>query len=312
MVFFAKFFKLLFKITSFRKHYYGLYKRVFKPFSLFKGLVITSSYDNDLKIKLNIDDCIQQQIYFLDFYDKRGINFLKKHLKKGDGFIDIGANIGSYSLIASKLVGEHGKVHAFEPIEDVYNRLLFNVQLYDLENVTTCKKAIYETKDLLKFFVSSHENLGMSSIFHHDTESGHMERVEAISLDEYVSALNIEKINLIKIDIEGAELFALKGMQNTIKKFRPIIVMEISEDVLQNSSIKSTDVIDFMEEFDYSRCAINQNGEQIDISHDHQNNYYNYAFYPLNTTAKIEVTSDFSSSENTIRNPEYPAKEQNG
>jgi FkbM family methyltransferase len=276
----ARFFKLLFGFPFLRKHYFGLYKKVFKPLSLFKGQIAISTYDRNLKIKLNIDELIQQQIYFLEFYDPQGINFLKKQLTKGDVFIDIGANIGCYSLIASKLVGENGQVYAFEAIKNIHERLVFNVQLNNLKNVTIENKAVHEKTELLEFFVSRHENLGMSSIFHHDAESGKTEKVNAISLDDYFSINKLNRVNLIKMDIEGAELFALKGMQSIISTYRPVVIMEICDDILQNTSYESIDIINYFNDLNYKQSFINEHGEVIDINVNEKNNYFNFVFIP--------------------------------
>ena len=68
MIILAKLFRLIFKFRFLRKYYYGIYSRIFKPLNLFKGLNIITKYDNDLKIKLSLDEWIQQQIYFLDYF----------------------------------------------------------------------------------------------------------------------------------------------------------------------------------------------------------------------------------------------------
>jgi hypothetical protein len=79
--FLATFFSWLFGFSFFRKRYYGIYKRVFLPLGLFKGQSTIASYDQTLKLRLDLDEWIQQHIYFLGIYDEKGINFLKKTLK---------------------------------------------------------------------------------------------------------------------------------------------------------------------------------------------------------------------------------------
>lgn len=276
----ARFFKTLFKIPFFRIRYFGFYKRLFKPRNLFRGQSAICRFDNNLKIKADLEEWIQQHIYFLGTWDEPGSKFLKNYLKYGNVFMDIGANIGCYSLIASKIVGLEGEVHAFEPVSKVFDKMLFNIQLNQLSNITTNRKAVYESSGLLEFFLSSNENAGMSGIFHHDTESGEIEKVESITIDEYVEKKNITRIDLIKIDIEGAELFALKGMKNTINQFKPVIIMEVSEDVLQNIPVKKNEALDLMEDLNYVRKGIDVNGRLIDPSRA-PSGYTNYVFCPL-------------------------------
>ena len=128
--------KLVLKIKPLRKHYFGLYKRFISPKSIFDTIVINTTYDGNLKLKVELCDWIQQQIYFLDYSDINGINFLKKNLRKGAVFLDIGANIGAYTLIGSKLVGENGKVFAFEPVGNIRETLNTNITTNNLKNIT--------------------------------------------------------------------------------------------------------------------------------------------------------------------------------
>lgn len=276
----ARFFQLFFKIPSFRKHYFGLYSKVFEPLGWFKNSSTVSKYDGDLRIKLDIGEWIQQQIFFLGVFDEAGINFIKNNLKKDDVFMDIGANIGCYTLIAAKLVGSGGKVYSFEPVSDVYERLRLNISLNRFKNVTAEKKAVSETKGQLKLYVSSAGNTGMSGIFHHDSESGKTENVEAVTLDEYITAHGIKRLDVVKIDIEGSELYALKGMEKTLAELKPILIVEISNGVLENSPIKSTDIINFLESRSYIRKAIAIDGAPVEVTTSSSGNYHNYAFFP--------------------------------
>ncbi len=277
----APFSRWLFSFTFFRKRYYGIHKRIFLPFGFFKGQSIISKYDKTLKLRLDLDEWIQQHIYFLGIYDEKGINFLKKNLKKGDLFFDIGANIGCYSTVAAKLVGDEGEVHAFEPVSDIFKRLLVNIQLNSFNNVFVNRYAVHEKKDLLTLRLSSQKNLGMSSIFPHDSESGLTEKVEALSLDEYIKRKKIKKVALIKIDIEGAELFALRGMRETLLNLRPVLLIEIAQNVLENSIFSSEETFDFMKTFGYVAKVLSSDGEVIESMEDKLAEYTNFVFCPL-------------------------------
>ncbi len=280
MKFTARFFKVLFVIPFFRNRYYGFYKRIFKPRNLFQGQTVICGFDSGLKIKADLDEWIQQHIYFLGSWDERGLKFLKNLLKENDVFFDIGANIGAYSLVASKIVGPGGKVHAFEPVSAVFERLEYNIGLNGLNNITANQNAVYQTSEVLELFVSAKQNAGMSSIFHHDTESGKVEKVQAISIDEYVEKENIRKIDLVKIDIEGAEFFALQGMKKSLKRFRPVILMEVSAEVLNNTNIQGSEILDTMKDLNYSIRRIFPCGNTGEIGGS-KSEYTNFAFFPL-------------------------------
>lgn len=280
----AKLFRNLFKIAFFRKKYYGFYIKIFRPLGLFRNQVAIRPYGAGLKIKLHLDEWIQQQIYFMGAFDQKGINFLKHHLKPGDVFIDIGANIGCYTLVASQLTTPTGKVIAFEAIRHVYEQLQHNINLNHLSNVTAEHQAVYEKADELKFFVSSRENMGMSSIFRHDTESGETEITKAVALDDYISNRGIKRIDLIKIDIEGAELFALRGMRKTLSTMRPVLMMELSDDVLPGTPVSKEEILGMLSEHGYYPMALNEDGIPVPTPTDPKTKYHNFVFFPTQYT----------------------------
>ena len=231
-----------------------------------------------------MDDWIQQNIYFTGIYASQGIGFLHKCLVKCDTFIDIGANIGCYTLVGSKLVGNSGKIIAFEPVENVSNRLEQNISLNKLENITVVKKAVYHDNALLRLHVASQENLGMSSILRHDSESGRIINVEAIALDEYLKTENTLEIRLIKIDIEGAELFALQGMTKTIIKYKPILMVEISAEATK-SSYDRMQVFTFLQQHNYDWYVLKESGELMRPNDLYLNDYTNYVFICKNESS---------------------------
>ena len=278
--FLAPLFRRLFLFDFFRKRYYGIHKRIFLPLGLFKGQSIIARYDKTLKLRLDLDEWIQQHIYFFGIYDEKGINFLKKILKKGDVFIDIGANIGSYTVIAAKLVENSGEVHAFEPVSGIFDRLIFNIQLNLFENIIVNKNAVHENEEWLTLRLSDQRNLGMSSIFPHGSESGLKEKVKAVSLDEYIKGKKIKKADLIKIDIEGAELYALRGMKETLLNIKPVVMMEIAQNVLENSIFCSDEIFSFMKDFGYMPKVLNQYGEVSELEEQKIAGHTNFVFFP--------------------------------
>ena len=263
-----------------RRHYFGIYKKLLKPLGLFRNTSLVHPYDEGLKIRLDIGDWLQQQIYLFDAFDERGLLFLKKNLKEGDVFVDVGANIGCYTLVAARLVGDAGKVIAFEPVKDIYDRLCFNIQLNKLGNVSAKKLAVYKESGTLTMHVSDRENMGMSSIFHHDTESGQTERVEAIAMDDYMENAGIKKIKLIKIDIEGAELEALQGMQRILRDLRPIIIAEISDEVLSHDPTRKQETFDWLKGNGYDRKWLGIKGQPMTEPDQHAKQYFNFVFFP--------------------------------
>jgi FkbM family methyltransferase len=277
---FAKIFRFLFTCRFLRKRYYGIVFRIFQPLNLFKGITEISSYDKDLKMKLNLDDWIQQHIYFLGYFDPMGIRYIKNQLYEGEIFIDIGANVGAYSLVASRLVGRSGKVIAFEPVNTIYQRLSENISLNGLTNIIAEKTAVLDKNSMIDIYLSDRQNMGMSSIFHFDSESGKSEKVEAVSLDDYTEKRGISRISLIKIDIEGSEMLALKGMQRIIERFHPRILIELKEETLALSGYQEKNITDLLVKAGYNKFIIDEQGNILnDLTRQHKD-YYNFLFLP--------------------------------
>lgn len=281
MILLARFFKFLFRFQFFKKRYFGIYQRVFRPWGFFKNTETITIYDQTLKIKLSLCDWIQQQIYFFGYYDERGINCIKNQLKPGDTFIDIGGNIGAYSLIAAKLVGIDGQVIAFEPVTHVRNRLMENASLNQLEQIKVEPLAVFNKNTELTLHISNQDNLGMSSIHAFKESFGLTETVQAVRFDDYVAKNNITQIDLIKMDIEGAELFALEGMKSTLTNLKPVVLIEICSNILEGTNLRVDEIYTFFEELNYSPFCVGEDGGIHEFNSERKLNYTNFIFMAL-------------------------------
>lgn len=278
MILLARILKFLFRFPFFEKRYFGIYQRVIRPWGWFKKTMVTIPYDKTLQIQLHLRDWIQQQIYFFNYYDERGIRCIKKELKKGATFLDIGGNIGAYTLIAAKEVGNTGRVIAFEPVSDVRERLQENCDINELVNVTIAPVALFHENSTLTLHLSSKENFGMSSMHKHDEETGREERVKAVRLDDFVREQQIEKVDFIKMDIEGAELYALLGMKEVLTQYRPAVLIEVCPDVLEHAEYNEDAIFTFFKELGYQPFRIDQEGNKLPYSLAANDGYTNYLF----------------------------------
>ena len=218
---------------------------------------------------------VQQNLFFLGEYEAPELCFIEKTLKPGDVFIDIGANIGLYSLYASKLLGKDGKVISFEPYLTNYNRLKKNVSLNQSENIVLEKLAIFQNKTQISMFYDDKEaNHGMASSYL--TEYSCSEIVETVSLDVYLKNQSFTSIDLIKIDIEGGEYPALLGMKETLMKYQPKLLIEIDNEILINTPYTEQQIIHYLSELGYKKYNITINGEITDKAID--NNSKNCIF----------------------------------
>ena len=256
----AKIFRLLFKVSFFKKRFFGIHKRIFGPLNLFKGVIETVRFNNDIILELDIGDWIQENIYFLGGYEDAELQFIQSSLKEDNIFIDIGANIGVHSLFASKLVGKNGKVISFEPFRQNYNALNKNIALNGSTNVVTENLALFKTETILDIYYNTNEaNLGMASSYL--TEFSCVEKIKAVALDSYLKTIPQQKVDFIKIDIEGGEYDALLGMKSTLMSFYPKLLIEILDHNELTESGNKKNIVGYLENMGYTKYYINDDGE---------------------------------------------------
>ncbi|WP_406684216.1 FkbM family methyltransferase [Seonamhaeicola sp. MEBiC1930] len=139
-------------------------------------------------------------------------------IKAGDVVLDAGAHHGGITVIYSQKVKQEGKVFSFEP--DSRNLAVFNKNLdvnSNYNNVEVIEKGLWNKEDTLEFFEAG--NVG-SSIFYEGEQSKKV-TIQTTSIDNFLNEQNNDKLSFIKMDIEGAEIEALEGAVNSIKKFKP-------------------------------------------------------------------------------------------
>ena len=247
----AELFRSLFKIPFFAEKYFGFHKHIFAPYKLFSGIKTEIIYRKNILLKIHLDDWIQQQVYFLGDYEKPEIDYISQYLKPGNVFVDIGANIGLFSLNASKIVGDKGKVISFEAFSSNYRQFKNNIEINNFKNIISENKAISNQNSTVEILYNEGDhNIGMASSFlKHFTSK---EIVESITLDDYASNNSIEKIDLIKIDIEGGEYNAILGMTKILSDSKPQVLIEINHQTLQDSGRSEKEIIDLFNQFNYN------------------------------------------------------------
>ena len=200
---------------------------------------------DDNKMFLDSQDSLRLSINGI--YEEMETNLVKKIVKNGDIVIDVGANIGYYTLILAKLVGDGGKVFAFEPEQDNFRLLNKNIEINSYKNVVCENMAVSSSNGKCVLYLD-HQNKGSHSLVD-DGASKQTVEIKTISLDEY--SFN-SKISLIKMDIEGHEMKALNGMKNFLEKNSNIkIITEFSPTLLSYSGVKPKSFLKELTEYGF-------------------------------------------------------------
>lgn len=155
--------------------------------------------------------------------------FVRQNVKPGDIAIDVGANFGWFTLMLSQIVGANGaqgQVHAFEPVKETTELLSRNAQLNNAANIHISPAAL-DAQDATRDLYLPDIAVSGSFALHHYNENYQVQKVPTMTLDTYVRLHNLPRVDFIKADIEGAELNMLKGASETLKRFAPILMLEV-------------------------------------------------------------------------------------
>lgn len=253
--------------------YAGAYRAFFQQFASSERF--TATFDDDLKIRVSLKDHIESMIYFHEMQegDRGLIRFLKRKLRPGMSFLDVGANIGFYTLIAAKRVGQSGYVYSFEPVHDTYMLLEENIRLNALAVVTTYRIALSGSPGRATVYVPRHANKGMASIHCDMHAAADPEPVIVDTMDRIVQSSGINRADIVKIDVEGSELAVIEGSIDTLQKFRPLVACELSRENLSRAGCRSEDIVASMESLGYDRFGLSEQGDLVThiTIRDHEN-----------------------------------------
>jgi FkbM family methyltransferase len=223
----------------------------------------TLTIDKTLKMKVDISKAMGAAFYWMGFHELNEWRFLHRYLTPEMVLIDIGANQGEFTIFSAKRLWA-GKVYAFEPVNDYFEQLNHNVALNHFRNVKTFPFGLSDIQGNLPVYMAATgpgENEGLASIY----QSGHRDRfVQEIRLelfDSFAKSLTLERMDFIKIDVEGAELNVLKGSRKMIEKFKPAIMLEISNETYKSAGYSVDDVLTFFKTLNYSFYLIGKGGK---------------------------------------------------
>ena len=160
---------------------------------------------------------------------RRSVNYEKqlylRTIRKGDVIFDIGANIGYYSVLFSKLCGKHGFVHCFEPVPETFQLLLDS--LVNSPNAKANNLAAGDSEESMEISYDP-EDSEKATLLGESESASSVRMVKVLPLDAYAREIQLKRLDFLKCDVEGFELKALKGMKDTLANHRPQISLEIT------------------------------------------------------------------------------------
>jgi len=173
----------------------------------------------------NLNDLVGRTAFYTGDLDRKVSWICEKIVRPGDTVLDIGANVGIVSLWLSKLVGQHGKVHAFEPNPALQKLLTQTLQRNGISNVSLHPVALGTTSGQMELRILPGNTGSGSLVLEYDQTNCQTTTVRVATLDSIVEKEGIKTVRLIKIDVEGFEAQVLQGGERLLQSVRPQAIL---------------------------------------------------------------------------------------
>jgi FkbM family methyltransferase len=215
---------------------------------------------DDFELYVQEDDWdIGENLIETKLYEPHVTAFLKEHLQEGMTFVDIGANVGYFTLTAARKVGRSGKVIAVECNPRNCELIYLSLHRNGFDEVTVYPFALGETQKLMSLSWGF-SNGFVTELTNDEEDEGFI--VPAVTLDSLLR--NESRVDVIKMDIEGSEAKAWQGMQETIAKHRPVFLMEFFPTLLERvSGVRSDHFLESIFAWRYSAAVLRRDQEMV-------------------------------------------------
>lgn len=213
--------------------------------ALWRPLTVDGTSEDGIDLRCRLPDITQTYVYLFGTWEPDLTAFMRRRLRPGATFIDVGANVGFFSALASKLVGPHGAVVAIEPAPETIAALQETVAANGLANIRLVPAAVSDHDGELPLFVGPSTASGLATTA--APRFGHREqgRVRAAPLGSLVTREELANARLIKIDVEGAEDRVLAGMAASIDALAidAELVVEVMPKLWSDPQLRPIDVL---------------------------------------------------------------------
>lgn len=227
---------------------------------------------------LDISDYQNWLIYFNSNADS-SLGVLN-YINAGDIVFDVGGNIGQTALTLSKKLAGKGMIYSFEPYPATYDKLMGNLLLNPElhKNIKPINSGMGEKPAMLKMIKHSKSNSGSNRILGSNVPmSNELTEVTVSTIDIFVESNSIQRVDLIKIDVEGFEMQVLKGAMNTLLSCRPKLFIELNDSSLKEQGSSSAELVDLLKGLGYSILEDGKSEELKDDIHRHMDIVCKYA-----------------------------------
>jgi FkbM family methyltransferase len=252
-----------------------------RPFSQSGRTVRVDDFDGDLSIHLDLSEHMQSQIYWYGMYSRDITCLMKRVVRPGMTVIDGGANVGEITLVAAKLVGPSGLVCSFEPVDGMADQLERNILANNLTNVQVVRaglaREVGEATIYLAYdkFSDGSRNDGLGTLFPSGNRSRAAGTIPLVTLDGIIRERGGQRVDLVKLDIEGGELAALQGAGAMLREMKPALILELGDETCRAAGYSMREIWDYLAGFGYTFSRIERKGHLTSVTPDQLREFQN-------------------------------------
>jgi FkbM family methyltransferase len=229
-------------------------------------------------------------LYVCGSFEPNEFAFLERVMKPGMVFVDVGANDGYYTLFAAQRVGPSGRVVAVEPSTRERANLEHNIARNGLGNVTVIPLALGAACGTAELCLAQSAHSGHNTLGRFANDGVKAESVEQVTvrtLDSLAGEVLLDRIDVMKIDVEGAEASVIAGARDVLAATKPLIVLEISDKALRGQGSDAKQLIALLRELDYEIAVFSPNTGCIELHADGRDLSLNVVAIPRDRIAEI-------------------------
>jgi FkbM family methyltransferase len=241
-------------------------------------------FDGETRLRVDLAEHMASQIFWRGTYSGDELAVLAGRLSRDAAFVDVGANLGEFSLFAARRVA---RVYAFEPSADLFERLRQNVAANGWSHVTTVRSALSDRIGELTLsepreaWMDGSRQAGLGSLFPYpDAVDVRRQSVPVTTLDAFVESERPARLDVIKIDVEGSELAVLRGAEAAVARFRPEFLIELNTESAVRAGHDVNDVLAWLATRRYRAFSVAAGGRLVPRVSADPHGFENVLFVP--------------------------------
>ncbi len=224
---------------------------------------VSAKLANGMDVIVPWNDDGGNALYRSGYYEPATVKLFERLLTPAMVVFDVGANIGQYTLVACDRIGKAGEVHAWEPDPVTFEWLSRNVHINGLGNVRLNQSAVFNNTEPVSLRLASTRDTGSNSMVGDPwIKSGKSVTVPCTTLDIYMAEHPITRVDVMKVDVEGAELGVLRGADKLLHDHQPVLLLEFEERMQRQAGTSCRELADHLAKKGYALFRIGDSHEK--------------------------------------------------